>query len=77
MFIFREEYYVSRREPREDTPEHQAWQQEMDEVHNLAEVIVAKQRHGPTGKAMLHFNALLTKFGNLAKRDYTPEENFS
>ncbi|MDA1324259.1 MAG: replicative DNA helicase [Proteobacteria bacterium] len=77
MFIFREEYYVSRREPREDTPEHHAWQEEMDGVHNLAEVIVAKQRHGPTGRAMLHFNAMLTKFGNLAKQDYTPEDNFS
>jgi replicative DNA helicase len=77
MFIFREEYYVSRREPREDTPEHHAWQVEMDGVHNLAEVIVAKQRHGPTGRAMLHFNAMLTKFGNLAKQDYTPEDNFS
>ena len=73
MFIFREEYYLSRREPREDTAEHHAWQEEMDEVHNIAEVIVAKQRHGPTGRAMLHFNAMLTKFGNLAKQDYTPE----
>ena len=77
MFIFREEYYVSRREPREDTPEHHAWQEEMDKVHNLAEVIVAKQRHGPTGKAMLHFNAMLTKFGNLAKENYMPDEGFT
>ena len=49
----------------------------MDEVHNIAEVIVAKQRHGPTGRAMLHFNAMLTKFGNLAKQDYTPEDTLS
>lgn len=76
MFIFREEYYVSRREPREDTPEHHAWQEEMDQVHNLAEVIVAKQRHGPTGRVLLHFNAMLTKFGNLAKQDYMPEDSF-
>jgi replicative DNA helicase len=77
MFIFREEYYLSRREPREDTPEHHAWQEEMDQVHNLAEVIVAKQRHGPTGRTLLHFNAMLTKFGNLAKQDYTPEDTLS
>ena len=77
MFIFREEYYVSRREPREDTPEHHAWQEEMDQVHNLAEVIVAKQRHGPTGKVLLHFNGMLTKFGNLSKQDYMPEDSFS
>ena len=77
MFIFREEYYVSRREPREDTPEHHAWQEEMDQVHNLAEVIIAKQRHGPTGRVLLHFNAMLTKFSNLSKQDYMPEDTFS
>ena len=77
MFIFRDEYYVSRREPREDTPEHHVWQEEMDQVHNLAEVIVAKQRHGPTGKLLLHFNELLTKFSNLSKKDYLPEDTFS
>jgi replicative DNA helicase len=77
MFIFREEYYVQRREPREDTPEHHAWMEEMDQVHNLAEVIVAKQRHGPTGKVLLHFNGMLTKFSNLSKVDYMPEDTFS
>jgi replicative DNA helicase len=75
LFIFREEYYVQRQEPREDTPEHMAWQEEMDRVHNIAEVIVGKQRHGPTGKVNLQFNALLTKFGNLAKDDYTPGDH--
>ena len=77
MFIFREEYYVARRAPREDTPEHQIWQEEMEKVHNIAEVIVGKQRHGPTGRALLHFNGLLTKFGDLARSDYVPEDNFS
>ena len=77
MFILREEYYVARREPREDTPEHQIWQEEMEKVHNIAEVIVGKQRHGPTGRALLHFNGLLTKFGDLARSDYVPEDNFS
>ena len=77
MFIFREEYYVARREPREDTPEHQIWQEEMEKVHNIAEVIVGKQRHGPTGRALLHFNGLLTKFGDLARSDYVPEDDFS
>ncbi len=77
MFIFREEYYVARREPREDTPEHQIWQEEMEKVHNIAEVIVGKQRHGPTGRALLHFNGLLTKFGDLARSDYVPEDDYS
>jgi replicative DNA helicase len=77
MFIFREEYYVARKEPREGTPEHDAWKDEMELVHNHAEVIVAKQRHGPTGKAILHFNGMLTKFGNLAKDEYLPDDNYS
>ena len=76
MFIFREEYYIQRQEPREDTPEHFAWQEEMERVHNIAEVIIGKQRHGPTGKVNLQFNALLTKFSNLAKDDYLPEDSY-
>ena len=76
MFIFREEYYLARREPRENTPEHQVWQEEMDQIHNIAEVIVAKQRHGPAGKTVLQFNALLTKFSNLAKANYIPEDSY-
>ena len=73
MFIYREEYYLERHEPRMDTPEHAQWQEQMDRVHNVAEVIVGKQRHGPTGKVELHFNPGLTKFGNL-KKDATPSE---
>ncbi|MDA0654271.1 MAG: replicative DNA helicase [Proteobacteria bacterium] len=69
MFIYREEYYLERREPRMDTPDHAQWQQQMEQVHNLAEVIIGKQRHGPTGKVQLFFNPSLTKFGNLKKDD--------
>jgi replicative DNA helicase len=67
MFVFRESYYKGRAEPREGTPEHLAWQEEMDRITNLAEVIIGKQRHGPIGTVKLHFNADLTKFGNLAR----------
>jgi replicative DNA helicase len=67
MFIYREAYYKSRAEPREGTPEHLAWQEDMDRIHNLAEVIIGKQRHGPIGTVKLHFNADLTKFSNLAR----------
>ncbi|MFN4087663.1 MAG: replicative DNA helicase [Alphaproteobacteria bacterium] len=66
MFVFREEYYLGRKEPAEGTAEHAEWQAEMDKVHNMAEVIVAKQRHGPTDKVRLLFEAELTRFGNLA-----------
>ena len=67
MFVFRESYYLGRSEPREGSPEHLQWQEDMDRVTNLAEVIIGKQRHGPIGTVKLHFNADLTKFGNLAR----------
>ena len=66
MFVYREAYYKGRGEPKEGTPEHLTWQEEMDEVMHLAEVIIGKQRHGPTGTVKLHFNGELTKFSNLA-----------
>jgi replicative DNA helicase len=66
-FVYREAYYLGRAEPREGTPEHLTWQEEMDKIHNVAEVIIGKQRHGPIGTVKLHFNADLTKFGNLAR----------
>ena len=65
MFIYREQYYLARREPEEGTVEHTEWQEKMEKVHNKADIIVAKQRHGPTGRIDLHFNAMLTKFDNL------------
>jgi replicative DNA helicase len=67
MFIYREAYYKSRTEPREGTPEHLAWQEEMDQIRHIAEVIIGKQRHGPIGTVKLHFNENITKFGNLAR----------
>ncbi len=73
MFIYREEYYLGRAEPREGTPEHLAWQEQMDQVAGVAEVIIGKQRHGPIGTVKLAFNSDLTKFGNLA-RDHSRYE---
>jgi len=67
MFIYREAYYKSRTEPREGTPEHLAWQEDMDKIRHIAEVIIGKQRHGPIGAVKLHFNENITKFGNLAR----------
>ena len=68
MFVFRKAYYVSKSEPTMGTPEHAEWQAEMDRVLNLAEVIVAKQRHGPTGTVPLHFEGMYTRFSNLETR---------
>ncbi len=72
MFIYREQYYLARRQPPDGTVEHAEWQEKMDRVHNQAEVIIAKQRHGPIGKVDLYFNELLTKFGNLEKTHEAP-----
>src|SRR5690554_2927571 len=73
LFVYREEYYLKNKEPKEGTPEHLAWQGEMEKVHGKAEVIIAKQRHGPTGTVQVSFEAQFTRFGNLARADYLPE----
>jgi replicative DNA helicase len=70
MFVYREEYYEGRREPQEGTDKHREWQQRMAGVHNKAEVIIAKQRHGPIGTIRLFFDGSLTKFGNLTDDRY-------
>ena len=73
LFVYREEYYLKNKEPKEGTPEHLAWQGEMEAVHGRAEVIIGKQRHGPTGTVQLSFEAQFTRFGNLARDSYLPE----
>jgi replicative DNA helicase len=73
LFVFREEYYVERRQPRENTEEHKQWQQEMDLVTGKAEVIIGKQRHGPTGTVRLQFTPEFTRFGNLAAEERLPD----
>lgn len=65
LFVYREEYYLKRLEPREGTTEHQEWQERLGAVSGTAEVIIGKQRHGPIGKVDLSFEENLTKFGNL------------
>ncbi len=72
MFIFREEYYLVRLEPTAGTDKHLEWQQDMEKVHNLAELIVAKQRHGPIGKVFATFDPSSTKFSDHVKNDNLP-----
>ena len=65
MFVYREAYYLERKEPRPATVEHAEWQAKMSEVSTLAEIIIGKHRHGPTGNIMLEFEAMFTKFKDL------------
>ncbi|WP_293867642.1 replicative DNA helicase [uncultured Alsobacter sp.] len=73
LFIYREEYYLKNKEPKPGTEEHFKWQAEMEQVHGRAEVIIGKQRHGPTGTVPLHFDADITRFSNLAREDGLPD----
>ena len=73
IFIFREEYYVERRQPREGTAEHLTWQDEMQAVEGLAEAIIAKQRHGPTGTVRMQFQADVTRFSDFVPTSHLPE----
>jgi replicative DNA helicase len=73
MFVFREEYYLKNKQPREGTEEFITWQADMERLHGRAEVIIGKQRHGPTGTVELAFEAEMTRFSNLAREENLPE----
>ncbi|MDD2324612.1 MAG: replicative DNA helicase [Alphaproteobacteria bacterium] len=76
MFVYREEYYHARSEPtrRADEGEdkfnqrYQHWMERGEEVRNVAEVLIAKQRHGPIGTVPLHFDGQFTRFSNLERQ---------
>ena len=65
MFVYREAYYLERKEPTLGSIEHAEWQQKMDEISRLAEIMIGKQRHGPTGNVKVEFEAMYTKFKDL------------
>ena len=68
MFIYREEYYLQNAQPSEDEAEKMAtWQEKMDKAYNKADIIIAKQRHGPTGTETLYFDGRFTRFRDLDK----------
>ena len=71
VFLYREEYYLARTEPPEGTDKHEMWTNKMEKVHNIAEAIIAKHRHGPISKVKLHFNPSWTKFSDLAENNFT------
>ena len=73
LFIYREDYYLAAKQPSDDHPDFAAWQEEMARAYGRAEVIVAKQRHGSTGKVRLKFDSRITKFSDAADDGYLPE----
>jgi replicative DNA helicase len=72
IFVYREEDYLKNKQPREGTEEFTAWISDMERAHGKAEVIIGKQRHGPTGTVELQFEAEVTRFSDLARSDHLP-----
>jgi replicative DNA helicase len=75
MFVYREQYYHERKKPdEEDQAKMSDWQNKAERVHNKAELIIAKQRHGPIGTVHLYFDGSITRFGDLADDGSLPEQ---
>ena len=76
LFVYREEYYLANKEPRPGTPEHEKWQLDMGLAHGKAEVIIGKQRHGPTGTVDLQFDGSVTRFSDFSPDGQLPERTY-
>jgi replicative DNA helicase len=72
-FIYRGDYYLAAKEPPVDHADFAAWQEEMGRIYGKAELIIAKQRHGATGKVPLRFDSRITKFSDLVEEGQTPD----
>ncbi|MBU0585163.1 MAG: replicative DNA helicase [Alphaproteobacteria bacterium] len=73
LFVYREEYYLKNKEPKPGTPEFVQWENDMNEARGKAEVVIAKQRHGPTGTVSLAFVGEFTQFSDLAEEHHLPD----
>jgi replicative DNA helicase len=76
IFVYREEYYLANKEPRIGTPEYEKWQLDMSLVHGKAEIIIGKQRHGPTGTVEVQFEGQFTRFSDLAQDGHLPDRGY-
>ncbi|MEG3155160.1 replicative DNA helicase [Sphingomonas sp. RB1R13] len=73
LFVYRDDYYLAAKQPSDDHPDIDSWREEMARVYGTAELIVAKQRHGSTGKIRMRFDARVTKFSDAANEEYLPD----
>jgi replicative DNA helicase len=81
LFVYREDYYVASREPKKPVEgddgkvweAYEQWQRDIERVYGMAELIVAKQRHGATGKVRMRFDSRITKFSDPIDDGYMPE----
>ena len=73
MFVYREDYYLAAKQPADDHPDWAKWKEDMERAYGKAEVIIAKQRHGATGKVKLRFDSRITKFSDPIDEGYMPE----
>lgn len=71
MFIYREEYYLTRKEPSSSdakyAEKHAEWLSNLNQVYNIADIIIAKHRNGRVGSVKLHYDGQYSKFSNLQK----------
>lgn len=82
LFVYREEYYIKGREPKQPTEgddaktfdDHAKWMAELRGVEGLSELIIAKQRHGATGKVKMRFEAKITRFSDYIDDQYLPTQ---
>ena len=68
MFVYREEYYLERKEPKKGTADHYEWENELEQCKGLAEIIIGKHRHGSVGTRTMFFDGAFTEFADLEKR---------
>ena len=73
LFVYREEYYLQNKEPEFGSTSYEEWKTKLEHASGKADVIIAKQRHGPTGTANLAFQAEFTRFTDLMDDDHLPE----